>query len=137
MKAKHHQIVSVVLIAIMALVGAASAVMAGERMPDSAVKTRGKLDIDKLATEKVSMTIQAKENDKIRTKTWNFFVTDRTEFVTKKGKLISFNDFRVPCKAVIYYEPSNGIQRTRTAWRVSIKKVGKEATDKFSDPEPY
>ena len=137
MKAKHHRKFSVVLIAIMVLLWVASPVVADDRMPESAVKTRGKLDIDSLATEKVNLTIQAKERDKIRTKSWDFFVTDRTEFVTKEGKLISFMDFRVPCKAIIHYEPSNGIQRTRTAWRINIQNVGENATHEFSEPEPY
>jgi hypothetical protein len=137
MNAKHRRNISLVLVAIMALLWAASAAQADDRVPESVAKTRGRLDINKLATEKVSMTIQAKEHNKIRTKYWDFIVTDRTEFVTRKGKLISFNDFNVPCEAVIQYEPSNGIQRNRTVWRVSIQKVGKDATNKFSDPEPY
>ena len=93
------------------------------------------MDIDRLATEKVTLTIKAKEHDRIKTTDRDFYITDRTEFVTKKGNLISFNDFKVPCRAVIQYEPSQGIQRIWTAWRVNIQKVSQDATDEFSKPE--
>lgn len=137
MKTNHHRKISVVLMALMVLLWAASAVMADDRMAESATDTRGSLDIDRLATEKVQLTIKAKEQDKIRTKIRDFTVSDQTEFVTKKGDLISFNDLKVPCRAVIQYEVSNGIQMNPTAWRVIIQKVGKGATNMFSDPEGY
>jgi len=137
MKAKHYRNISVVLIAIMALFWTASAVVADDRMPESAAESRGNLDTDRIATEKVRLTIQAKEHDKIRTQNWDFAITDRTEFVTKKGLVVSFNDLKVPCRAVIHYEPSTTARGGRTAWRVSIQKVLKDATDAFSDPEPY
>ena len=129
--------VSAIGVMVMVLLWAASIVMADDRMPESAANTRGSLDIDRLATEKVRLTIQAKEHDKIRTKVWIFTVTDQTEFVTKKGNLISFKDLKVPCRAVIQYELSDGIQMNPTAWRVNIQKVGKGATNMFSEPEGY
>ena len=55
MKTQHHRKISVVLMAIMVLLWAASAVMADDRMPESATKTRGSLDIDRLATEKIQL----------------------------------------------------------------------------------
>lgn len=137
MKTNHHRKISVVLMALMVLLWAASTVMADDRLPASVANTRGGLDIDRLATEKVQLTIQAKEQDKIRTKIRDFTVTDKTEFVTKKGNLISFKDLKVPCRAVIQYELSDGIQINPTAWRVNIQKIGKGATDMFSEPEGY
>lgn len=134
METNHHRKISVVLMALMVLLWAASAVLADDRMPEN---TRGRVDIDRLATEKVQLTIQAKEQDKIRTKIRDFTVTDQTEFVTKKGNLISFKDLKVPCRAVIQYELSNGIQINPTAWRVNIQKVGKGATATFSKLEGY
>ena len=137
MKTNHHRRFSVVLMALMVLVWAASAVMADDRMPESAANTRARLDIDSLAMEKIQLTIQAKEHGKIRTKIWVFTVADQTEFVTKKGGLISFKDLKVPCRAVIQYELSEGIQINPTAWRGNIQKVSKGASDNFSKPEGY
>ncbi len=137
MKTNHHRRISVVLMALMVLVWAASAVMADDRMPESAANTRARLDIDSLAMEEIQLTIQTKEHYKIRTKIWVFTVADQTEFVTKKGDLISFKDLKVPCRAVIQYELSEGIQINPVAWRANIQKVSKGATDEFSEPEPY
>ena len=137
MKTHHHRKISVALAAIIVLLWAASGVMADDRRPGSAGQTQGKVDIDRVATEKIQVTIQAKEHDKIRTKIWAFSVADQTEFVTNKGKMIRFKDLKVPCSAVIHYEVSDGIQINPTAWRVNILKVGKGATKRFSKPEGY
>jgi len=137
MKAKHYLKISVVLITIMALLWTASAVVADDRRTDSAAESQGKVDIDRIETKRARLTIQAKEQDRILTDMLDFAVTGQTEFVTKKGILISFDDLKVPCRAVIHYEPSTTARSGRTAWRVSIQKVLKNATDKFTDPEPY
>lgn len=137
MKTIHHRKIRVVLLVTMAFLWAVSAAMAADKMPESAAKIQGRLVIDRVATEKIRLTIEAKEDGRIRTEIWDFIVTDHTEFVTKKGKMISFNDLKVPCSAVIHYEPSEGIQTNPAAWRVNIQKVRKNATDKFSKPEGY
>jgi hypothetical protein len=137
MKAKHYQKISVVLITIMALLWTANAVVADDRRTDAAAESRGKVDIDRIETQSARLTIKAKAHDRILTDMLDFAVTGQTEFVTKKGLLISFDDLKVPCRAVIHYEPSTTARSGRTAWRVNIQRVAKNATNEFSDPEPY
>jgi len=98
-------------------------------------QTRSNVDIDSMKLSKVNVTIKTKETDKIRTKVYDFKVTDLTEFLVESGQNITFEAFPVPCRATVYYEPAGSPRKIRIAWRVMIERVANNHTTHFSEPE--
>lgn len=63
-----------------------------------------------------------------------FNITSATEVVDKDGKMSSMDDLRVPCEALIVYQPLR--RNDPNALRVEVKKVLPGAKSSWAAPQP-
>ena len=103
--------------------------------PPAEVRTRSRIDPEKVRTESMTLRIIAKNQDNtILTRHFRFMVTADTKIVGTDGTLLSLEQLKLPCSATIHYEP--GKLDNRTAWQIIVRKQAKNASAAWSPPPP-
>ena len=99
---------------------------------DSEKRRRPIASPDDVRTKSINLTIMGKTPEMIHTKYMNFMVTESTEVVDSKGKIMELAKMPVPCKAKLQYE---AIQlNNRVVWRIVYKGLLSGAKTAWSAP---
>ena len=87
---------------------------------------------DDVRTKSINLKIIGKTPEMIQTQYMNFLVTESTEVVDGKGKVIELAKMPVPCKAELQYE--TGRLNNPFVWRIVYKGPLSGARTAWSEP---
>ena len=87
---------------------------------------------DDVQTKSINLRIIGKTPEMIQTRYMNFLVTESTEVVDSKGRVMELANMPVPCTAKIQYEP--GRLNNPFVWRIIYKGPLSGATTAWSPP---
>jgi hypothetical protein len=93
---------------------------------------RPKVKFEDVRTKSINLKIIGKRPEMIQTRHMKYFITDSTEVVDSKGKMMDLADLPVPCTATIYYEPSR--LNKPFVWRIVYKGKMSGAKTAWSAP---
>ena len=87
---------------------------------------------DDVHTKSIHLQIIGKTPEMIQTQYMNFLVTESTEVVDKKGKVMELAKMPVPCTAELQYEPTR--LNNPFVWRIIYKGPLSGARAAWSEP---
>jgi hypothetical protein len=87
---------------------------------------------DDVRTKSINLRIIGKTPEMIQTQYMNFLVTESTEAVDSKGRLMELAEMPVPCTATLQYE--SGSLNNRVVWRIVYKGPLSGAKTTWSAP---
>ncbi len=109
-----------------------STVMAQE---NTAQRRRPVASPDDVRTKSINLRIIGKTPEMIQTRYMNFLVTESTEVVDSKGKVMTLAKMPVPCTARLQYEP--GRLNNPFVWRIIYKGPLSGAKTTWSAPTKH
>jgi hypothetical protein len=99
---------------------------------ETEVRRRPVASPDDVRTKSIDLRIIGKTPEMIQTQYMNFLVTESTEVVDKKGKVMTLAKMPVPCTAELQYEP--GRLNNPFVWRIIYKGPLSGARTAWSEP---
>ena len=122
------------LLGILAVALACQMILTGAvfAQDDTGKRNRPTVKFEDVNTKSIDLRITGKRPEMIQTLHMKYVITESTEVVDSKGKMMELADLPVPCTATIYYEPSR--LNKPFVWRIVYKAKMSGAKTAWSAP---